>query len=295
MSAAVHHQSFITHLKDVKRFSPHTLVAYQNDLDQYALYLHEQFDLDIHHATHHLVRSWVVALMEQGVAAASINRKLSALRTYYAYTKSKGQVSTNPVSKISSLKSPKRLPITARWQDVERLLDLLKEGDTFEEIRNYTMILLLVTCGLRRSELLSLSMVDIDLSRASIKVMGKGAKERAAPLLPIAMEAITDYLAYRRSIETDHDAVFVDDRGDLVTDRKLYSIVKASFSLVTTQGNISPHKLRHTFATHLLNQGADLLAVKELLGHASLAATQVYTHNDIGALQRAYRGAHPRS
>ena len=286
---------FITHIRDVKRLSRHTLTSYENDLRQCTQYLSEQFDVSLIEATHHLIRSWVVALMEEGIAPTSINRKLSALRSFYVFAKAQGQVATSPVSKIPSLRVAKRLPVTARLSDLEQLLDILEAGDTFDEVRNHTIITLLFSCGLRRSELLSLRLNDIDLTRSSLKVMGKGAKERSAPLLPMASEAISKYLVVRSAVDTPHDTVFITARGGLISDRKLYSIVKKAFTLVTTQNNISPHKLRHTFATHLLNQGADLLAVKELLGHASLAATQVYTHNDIGALQRAYQGAHPRS
>lgn len=285
--------TFLQHLAHSRRLSPHTVTSYTTDILQFENFLAETYDTNLVDATHQVVRSYIVHLLDHGLSPTTINRKLSCLRSFYKYLQSRGHIDRSPVSKIASLKQSKRVAVTARGSDIELLLESLRGDNSFEGRRDHLIMLLLLTCGLRRSELLSLTSSDIDSSRNVLTVMGKGSKQRSLPMLAMVRETLLSYLELWSPLQVTR--LIVDADGLDISPRHLYRIIKKRFAVVTTQSNLSPHKLRHTFATQLLNEGADLLAVKELLGHASLAATQVYTHNDINKLKSAYKGAHPRS
>ena len=290
--SAIH--AFLDFLKLEKRYSLHTLTAYSEDLRQASEWLSSEFEVsDLLAARPQQVRAWVVSLMEIPLQPKSINRKISSLRSFYKYCRKKELISISPMFKVVSPKVPKKLPVYAEEQDMNMLLDGITYPEGEKGLRDRLILEMLYHTGMRRSELLGLHWKDIDLPRLQMKVLGKGNKERLIPISPALQQSIGSFFG---SLQNPSSAskVFLNDSGSPLQPRQLYSIVHFYLSSVKTLSRKSPHVLRHTFATHMVNRGADLNAVKEILGHASLAATQVYTHNSIDKLREIHRQAHPK-
>jgi integrase/recombinase XerC len=290
-------EAFINYLRFEKRLSPHSVTAYTNDLDQFYLYLKNSYSLDdIREVNHPVIRSWIVSLMENKISPRSVNRKISTLKSFYKFLLREKVVDINPMHKIQSPKNPKRLPVFVEESKMDALIEDVNFKDDFEGRRNLLIIELLYSTGMRRIELVNLKETDINFYNRTIKVLGKRNKERLIPLTPELITLIKEYIAQRnRSIAANNDYLFLTEKGNQIYAGAVYRIVKSSLEKVTTLAKKSPHVLRHTFATHLLNHGANLNAIKELLGHASLAATQVYTHNTIEKLKSVYSKAHPKA
>ncbi len=287
-------ERFLEHLAFEKRASPLTVEAYGNDLRQFATFLERQGSGHLEAATDRAVRAWMMQLMEQGTGARSVNRKLSALRAYYRFARLMGEGSSDPTALVTPPKVPKRLPEFVAQRGMEQLLDHAQWPEGFKGQRDRLILELLYGTGMRLAELCGLLPGDVDLRRSTVRVLGKRNKERIIPLAAPLMRLLKEYLQARATLPARSDALLVHPDGAPVTRRTVQSLVAHYLSAVTTQQKKSPHVLRHTFATHLLEQGADLNAVKELLGHASLAATQVYTHNTVEKLKKAHSQAHPR-
>jgi integrase/recombinase XerC len=291
-------ERFFQYLQYEKRFSPHTLTAYRKDLSQFFDFLETTYQLgeatDIQH-TH--VRSWMVDLMEKGNVARSINRKLSCLKTYFKFMRKNGEITANPMAKVVAPRTGKRLPVFVNEQNMSHLFEEVDFGEGFPAVRDRLVLEMLYCTGMRRSELAGLEKEDIDRNSFQIKVLGKRQKERLIPFARHLGSLIEKYLLERETAfpGKEFSKLFLTDKGKPLQVSNVYNIVKRYLSLVTTVEQRSPHVLRHTFATHLSNKGADLNAIKELLGHSSLAATQVYTHNTIEKLKKAYQQAHPKA
>jgi integrase/recombinase XerC len=289
-------QRFLAYLQFEKRYSSHTVTAYRTDLDQFYEYLTYQYNItDIPGVTHSMIRSWLVNMLQNGTGARSVNRKLTTLKSFYKYLLRNGVVEINPMRKITSPKTPKRLPVFVEKDKMELLLDHVDFGEGFQGIRNKLILELFYATGMRLSELVNLKETDLDFHHDTIKVLGKRNKERLIPFGKKIEVLITSYLAEKRKTFGSINELFLTDKGKPVYPKMVYRIVTKYLGEVTTLEKKSPHVLRHTFATHLLNNGAELNAVKELLGHASLSATQVYTHNTIDNLKRIYKQAHPKA
>ena len=290
--------SFFQYLKSEKRFSEHTLTAYRNDLQQFSSFINITFQITTESEVKHThIRSWIVQLMQTGITPRSINRKLSTLKSYFKFLRKKGILTENPMIKVIAPKTGKRLPMFVKESNMELLLDKLDLGEDFKAIRTKAIIELLYTTGMRRSELINLKISDIDRSSLYIKVLGKGNKERLIPFGKKLLTVLDIYLKSREQEFPDNTTpeIFITDKGMKLYPKFVYNIVKQNLSQVTTIAQRSPHVLRHSFATHLSNNGADLNAIKELLGHANLSATQVYTHNSIEKLRKVYQQAHPKA
>ena len=291
---------FLKYLSYEKRSSQHTITAYKEDLKQLQEFLNATFEIeDPREVKHTHLRNWIIHLMENEMSPVSINRKIACLKSYFKFLLSRAYVEANPASRLRPLKTEKRLPNFVRSSVMEELLSLpVFKGDTLPECRDRLIIELLYGTGMRLSELLGLKNSDINFFDQSIKVLGKRNKERVIPVTPIVVELIKNYnqLAVEMwgTITTD-SLLIKTDQGKPVYPMFIYRTVKKYIGEVSTLTKRSPHVLRHTFATHLLDQGADLNAVKELLGHTSLAATQVYTHNSLEKLKSAFDQAHPRA
>jgi integrase/recombinase XerC len=285
---------YLEHLAYEKRCSAHTVQAYRRDLQQFAGFL-EGMGVGLEAATGKLVRGWMMGLLEQGIGARSVNRKLSALRGYYTFLRTVGVLAEDPTALIDPPKTPKRLPEFVELGRMDRLFDDLKWPEGAKGERDRLILELLYGTGMRLAELLGLGLGDVDLHRATVKVLGKRNKERIVPLTPALCERLRAYLVVRAASGVgERGPLLVDEKGQPLARRSVQRLVVYYLSGVTSQRKRSPHVLRHTFATHMLDQGADLNAVKELLGHAGLAATQVYTHNTVEKLRNVHAQAHPR-
>lgn len=302
--------SFLQYLQFEKRYSTHTYHSYETDIKQFLDFIAASepvsggsrisADASMKTVKAGIIRSWIVSLMsgEQKISPKSINRKISALKSYFKFLIRKGVVDKNPMLKIVSPKIPKQLPVYVEEKQMIQLFDYLGDGDNFPVMRNRMIIELLYCTGMRRSELIQLKTTDLDLSNNLIRVLGKGNKERQIPLNEPFLGTLKKYLELREDYFVKADIgnfVFLTDKGKLLYPKFVYNIVKHFLGHITTLKKRSPHVLRHTFATHLLSNGAPLESIKELLGHANLSATQIYTHNDIGKLQEIYRQSHPKA
>ncbi len=288
---------FLRYLSLEKRFSGHTIDAYKNDLEQFSQYLVVTYQLEkLEEINYQFVRSWAAKLIQSGISSRSVNRKLTALQSFFKFHIRQGTIFENPVSKIQRPKNAKRLPVFVQEKNMHQLLDTVTYPEGMEGLRDKLILQLFYHTGIRLSELIYLRHSDVDLGRKTIKVLGKRNKERILPIGEELMHIIAQYQTNRKNnAENQQDYFFSDDAGNKLYPRFVYNLVNKYLQLVTTIDKKSPHVLRHTFATHLLNNGADLNAVKELLGHSSLAATQVYTHNTIEKLKNVYKQAHPRA
>jgi len=280
--------------------SAHTLKAYLRDLTSFAEFLQEQYQVSVDSAQYIHVRAWMVFLMDHGNKHQTINRKISSLKAYYQFLLKTGWLTLSPLEVHQSLKSRPKLSLPFSINEMNALFDQWGSQITqldFDESRNRLVLALLYGTGIRRAELTGLNLIDVDLDRAQIKVLGKRNKERLVPLIESLIPMLKYYLNQRSelSLHQETHSLFVMSDGRKLSDSFVYRLVNRYLSEVTSKEKRSPHMLRHTFATHVLQSGADLNSVKELLGHSSLAATQVYTHNSIEDLKKSYRGAHPRS
>jgi integrase/recombinase XerC len=292
------HERYLDYLRYEKRFSPHTLTAYESDLGQFVEFLLKTYDLsDPGEIRHTHIRSWMVDLMEKGNVPRSINRKLSCLKSYFKYLRKQGEITTNPMLKVLPPKTGKRLPVFVPEKAMSLLFDQVDFGEGHSGLRNHLVMELLYCTGMRQSELRELRTEHIDFSTNNIKVYGKGGKERLIPVARHLADLMEQYIGLRKAVFPGNEVsnLVLSDKGKPLTAGFVYNLVKRYLSIVTTVEKRSPHVLRHSFATHLSNSGADLNAIKELMGHSSLASTQVYTHNSIEKLKRVYQQAHPKA
>ncbi len=289
-------ESFLQYISTEKRYSRHTVTSYRNDLDQFMSWLEEtRPGADLLSVTHGDVRGWMISLLEGGASASTVHRKISALRTLVRYMRRHELISGDPVAGLKLPRKPKQLPVFVAEDALAKLLDEFRFGDNFSGIRDRIVVEFLYLTGMRRSELINLRDTDVDLSAGQVRVTGKREKQRVIPLAAGFVKSLGLYLEARSEKGFSGNWFFVTDRGNKMYDRAVYNIVTRYLAMVTTIEKKSPHVLRHTFATHMLNRGADLNSIKELLGHASLSATQVYTHNTFEQLKKIYKQAHPRA
>lgn len=291
---------FGRYMEAERRCSASTVDIYTRDLRGFEAYmLASGTEFDPVAVTLTDVRSWVMQEVEAGIATGSVNRKISTLRSFFRYLMREGIVAKNPVHDIKALRSGRQLPTFVEQSRMAQLVKVLEEpSDEYPIERDAMVVLMLYACGLRRSELAGLTLSSIDLPGRTVRVMGKGAKERLVPLLPDVAARLEHYLRVRNGekiCENDQDCLFLTNKGKGLSPQGVYGIVKEYLSLAGVQGKRSPHVLRHTFATHLMQHGASVRVVQQLLGHASLAATQIYTHNTIESLKETYNNAHPRA
>lgn len=286
--------SFLEYLQYEKRFSNHTVLAYSNDLAQFSEYLHKTYEIqELQDINHTLIRSWVVSMMDQKMSPRSVNRKITTLKTFYKFLLRQQVVKENPMLKIQSPKTSKRLPVFVEKDNMNALLDTTEFGSDFEGQRNKLLIEVLYATGIRLSEIINLKQANVNLNSAQLKVLGKRNKERIVPFNDALKQLIETYLQHPEVKSTDY--LFVTRNGKKLYEKFVYRVVNKYLSEVTSIQKKSPHVLRHTFATHMLNNGADLNAIKELLGHANLSATQVYTHNTVEKLKNVHKQAHPKA
>ena len=291
-------QSYLDYLKFQKRYSQHTIISYQNDLRSFFDFAQEQFETSAPEEVNSaFIRSWLAGLKEAGMESRSINRKISSLKSFFKHQLKLGLVSKSPMVTIISPKVKKRLPHFVEESDMKTLFEYVEFPATWEGDTARLIMCLFYNTGMRQAELVGLKESQVDKSNRSLKVLGKGNKERILPLSRSTMELLLNYTAAKKVSFDNFDAeyLFVSKNGRRLYPKYVYKVVKQYLSLVTTIDKRSPHVLRHSFATHLMNNGADLNAVKELLGHSSLAATQVYTHNTIEKLKDVYKKAHPKA
>ena len=287
---------FCDYLAHQKRYSKHTITAYQKDLEQFQQFLEKEYEItQTDQVTSLIIRSWIVQLIEEGINTRSINRKLSSLKSFFKYLLKNDIVKTNPLLKVTAPKTATRLPVFVGENEMNNLFENISFNDDFEGLRDQLILDLFYASGIRLSELVELKVNSLDQHNNTIKVIGKRNKERIIPLAKRMTILLKQYLLLREKIETDNNYIFLTKKGKKIYPKLVYRIVNYYLSMVTTVTKKSPHVLRHTFATHMLNNGADLNSIKELLGHANLSATQVYTHNTIEKLKNIHKQAHPKA
>lgn len=289
-------EKFLHYIKFEKRLSPHTFIAYQADLAQFFIFLEKSYQIkDITFINHQIIRSWIASLMEQKISSRSISRKLTTLKTFYKFLQREGEIKINPMLRVSSPKSTKKLPVFIEKKKMNTMLDNTNFGNDFVSMRNQLILEVFYSTGMRLSELMNLKQSNINFYSGTLKVLGKRNKERIIPFADPLKKLIVDYLRVREKSGLKNEYLFITEKDEQIYEKMIYRIVKSYLGAATTANKKSPHVLRHTFATHMLNNGADLNAIKELLGHASLSATQVYTHNSFEKLKNIYKLAHPRA
>lgn len=289
---------FLTYLKHEKRYSPHTLTAYQKDLMQFKEFLTEEQVAGLAEVKTTNIKNFLVHLLQQNLREAAVNRKLSCLKSYYRFLQREGIMETNPANQVKMLKSPKRLPVFIEEARMDQLLDSENLfDDSFPGKRNKLVIEVLFGTGLRLAELINLKEADVNCYEGVVKVLGKRNKERIIPLHQTLIKQIEEFVWLKTLQNFDNKSPYliVTNKGEQAYPKLIYRIVDGCLNEISTQEKKSPHVLRHTFASSLLSRGADLNAIKELLGHASLAATQVYTHSSVERLKSIYKQAHPRA
>jgi len=291
---------FIQYIQFEKRYSPHTVSAYQSDLDQFIRFLNTPEETITHPSeiTHHLIRNWMVSMMSEDITARSITRKIATLRKYFKFLLQEGIITHNPASKINTPKSPKNLPVVVEDAKLTQMLDDNEVfSPDFKGVRDKLVIETLFGTGMRLAELLGLKETDINIYEGTLKVLGKRNKQRIIPINNELKLLIAEYLKLKKNQKFNNNSLtlLVTDKGADAYPKLIYLIVQKYLSYISTQNKKSPHVLRHTFATSLLNRGADLNAIKELLGHANLSATQIYTHNSVERLKSIYKQAHPKA
>ena len=282
---------FLDYISKEKRYSIHTLTAYKTDLNQFFLFLNTEFSVsDISEVTFKMIRNWISHLIESGLKSVSVNRKISSIKSYFKFIEISGFSEYNPTLKITSPKTSKRLPVFIEKNNIDNLLDNNFFNNNFEGSRDKLIIELFYFTGIRLSELLNIKISDIDFNNSSVKVLGKRNKERLIPVNFELAQNLKDFISQNNLSKF----LFTDINHKKLYPKKVYRIVNYYISKVSSLKKRSPHILRHSFATHMLNNGADINAIKEILGHANLSATQIYTHNSIAKLKSVHNQAHPK-
>ncbi len=289
--------SYLSYIEFEKRYSPNTLLSYKNDLEQFSSFLFNHFQIDSENqVTQQHIRSWLVQLLSDSIQPKSISRKLSTIKSFFRYLHRNNTIANNPALSLTAPKLGKRLPGFVPEADISKIFNEIVFEDNEQGLRDRLILELLYTCGLRRNELIELEIKNIDLVIGRIKVMGKGGKERLLPIGNKLIDSLEKYfITLKLNEEIRSPYLFFNKKGNKLDPKSVYNLVVRYLSMVTLTEKKSPHILRHSFATHLLEHGADLNSVKTLLGHSSLASTQVYTHNTIERLKEAYEKAHPKS
>jgi len=291
-------ESFISYLSLEKNYSGHTIIAYEKDINEFSVFCFERYGLEaIEDLNYTLIRNWIVALVNSSISNRTINRKIASLKAYYRFLQRIDRIKSNPLASHKALKTSKKIEVPFSEAEMEHLLQQILFTNDFEGRRDKLIIELLYTTGIRRAELIHLTHNDVDLNRCTMLVLGKRSKERIVPLLKSTVKLFEDYFKERKALEIiiDQNYIFLLNSGRKIYETLVYRVINKYLSEVSSKVKKSPHILRHTFATHMLNKGADLNSVKELLGHSSLASTQVYTHNSIAELKKVHLAAHPRS
>lgn len=289
---------FTDYLELEKKYSPHTVTAYLRDLEDFADFSLEEFqDSNIVDVNYSMIRSWIVTLVNSGISHRTVNRKISSLKTYYRFLLKTKQIEINPLSGHKALKTSKKIQVPFSENEILNVTDLLKAEKSFEGYRNLLIVELFYSTGIRRAELIGIRLDDISFAQKTLKVLGKRNKERIIPLLPSVLRTLELYLPMRAAVNNSdaQEYLFLTAKGVKIYETLVYRVINTYFSDASEKVKKSPHILRHSFATHLLNEGADINSVKELLGHSSLASTQVYTQNSIAKLKEVYRKSHPRN
>jgi integrase/recombinase XerC len=291
-------QSHLEYLEKEKKYSPLTVNAYQKDIMSFQIFLNEHHEACLlEEVNYPLIRSWIVKLSDAKIAASSINRKMASLKSFYKFLLKTKQIDTNPFVKHKSLKTPKQVQIPFSEKEINTLFELHFLETDFDSVRNRLVVELLYATGMRRAELINLETNAIDFYGNTIKVLGKRNKERIIPLLASTTDVIKLYLTKRKELDNigAPEKLILSKKGNKISETFVYRLINDYFSTISEKVKRSPHVLRHSFATHLLNNGADLNSVKELLGHASLSSTQIYTHSSLSELKKVYSNAHPRN
>jgi len=288
--------SFLKYLALEKKYSKHTITAYQNDLNSFQTFCNQEFGEESIAAVNYAqIRNWIVSLVNSKISNRSINRKVSSLKSFYKFLQKIKQIEVNPLVKHQALKVLKQVQVPFSEKEIFSVLNAVDNEVDFESVRNKLIVELFYSTGMRRNELINIKITDIDDVNETVKVLGKRNKERYIPLLKSVRESLKKYSEFRKEIENEEPYLFLTKNGKKIYDTLVYRVINNYFSAVSSKVKKSPHVIRHSFATHLLNEGADLNAVKELLGHSSLASTQIYTHSSLGKLKEVYNQAHPRS
>jgi integrase/recombinase XerC len=289
-------QDFLQHLRFEKRFSPNTLTAYQRDIEAFSHYLLTEYKIDnIGSVTHFHIRGWLAGMKEEKYTPRTLNRKLSSLSAFYKYLRKNGHTDINPIRKLHSQRLPERLPVSLKETEISHLLEELQFGEGFGGLTDRLICELLYSTGMRRNELQELRENDIEWGLGQIRILGKGNKERLMPASEAILDSLREYIREKRKLEVYDETHLLNlENGKPLYANYIYRTVKKYMALSTTMKKKSPHVLRHSFATHLLNNGANIQAIKDLLGHSSLAATQIYTHNNIDKLKEIHKQNHPR-
>ncbi|AXG72843.1 integrase [Flavobacterium arcticum] len=291
-------QAYVDYLLKEKNYSPLTVRAYSDDVVSFEKFINEHdSDAVLEEVNYSQVRGWVVFLVEQEVSNTSVNRKVSSLKSFYKFLLRSKQITVNPLQEHKSLKTERKVQVPFSEKELQDVIEKIEYPDDFEGVRNRLIVELFYTTGMRRAELIGLKMNSYNAVTKTLRVLGKRNKERVLPVLGCTAELINIYLEKRKelSLVGDSEILMLNNRGNKLSESFVYRLINSYFSIVSGKVKKSPHILRHTFATHLLNNGADLNSVKELLGHASLASTQVYTHSSLAELKKVYGKAHPRN
>ncbi|PQJ69602.1 tyrosine-type recombinase/integrase [Polaribacter butkevichii] len=290
--------SFLEYLSLEKKYSVHTITAYKNDLTSFRDFLETEYAQDNLVEVHYpQIRSWIVSLVDSKIANRSINRKVSTLKSFYKFLQKTKQIEGNPLSKHKALKTEKKVQVPFTSKEINAVINQIEieEDSEFISVRNKLIVELFYSTGIRRTELINIKERDVSLSDKTIKVLGKRNKERFVPLLSSVVQTVKSYQELKKQYNKGLEVFFITEKGNKIYETLVYRIINTYFSKVSSKEKKSPHILRHSFATHLLNEGADLNSVKELLGHSSLASTQVYTQNSLDVIKKVYNQAHPRS
>ena len=289
-------KSFFDFLEIEKNYSSNTIEAYRNDLNVFSRFLTDEFDVNnINNTNYSYVRSWIVDLVNKGISNRSINRKITSLNSYFKFILKIGLINENPLTNHKALKTQKKIQLPFSENEMLSVLDLDNFEDNFTGARDRLIIDLFYTTGIRRIELIQLMISDVNINNKHIKVLGKRNKERIIPLIDSTINILNKYLLYREELKSDETFLFITKKGKQVYEKLIYRIINKYFDTISTKVKKSPHIIRHSFATHLLNNGADLNCVKDLLGHSSLAATQVYTNRSIDEIKKVFAKSHPRN
>ena len=289
-------KSFFDFLEIEKKYSFNTIEAYRNDLNVFSKFLTDEFDVNnINNTNYSYVRSWIVDLVNKGISNRSINRKITSLNSYFKFILKIGLINENPLTNHKALKTQKKIQLPFSENEMLSVLDLDNFEDNFTGARDRLIIDLFYTTGIRRIELIQLMISDININNKHIKVLGKRNKERIIPLIDSTIDILNKYLLHREELKSDNTFLFITNKGKQVYEKLIYRIINKYFDTISTKVKKSPHIIRHSFATHLLNNGADLNSVKDLLGHSSLAATQVYTNRSIDEIKKVFAKSHPRN